>query len=550
MSEEKEFANESYTGKSELVTKKESDNMNLQLATKVCKIKSEKKGTGFFCKIPFPDQFKLLPVFITNNHVLNEEDISTNKIIKISFDDDKISKEIKITEYRRTFTDKNLDVTIIEIFPNSDEINDFLDVDEYNNKDYKNEKIYVLQYPNGLEQSVSVGKFKDMDDINIQHECSTDFGSSGSPILLLSNFKVIGVHKRRTKYKFNEGTFIKYAVEEFNKKFENNNSIINNFNEKENKINEGKNNKNDKYNMKNKNENNAINIIKENSDDEITIKYKIGFDKEIKLFGQNFVENNKQKCKMIIDGKENEICSYYKLDDNNYKKDKILEIKLRGIKNITNMSYMFYNFESLTSLPDISKWDTSNVTNMSYMFCYCKNLFSLPDISKWNTNKVTNMSHMFSGCESLTTLPDISQWDTSNTINMSGMFSDCKTLKKLPDISDWITSKVTNMNGMFSNCESLVKLPDISDWETSEVTDMRLMFSNCKSLKKLPEISSWNTNKVTDMRWMFSGCESLSKLDISKWNINRDTDFIGFCDGCSNLESKPELKIGKEWIMI
>ena len=76
------------------------------------------------------------------------------------------------------------------------------------------------------------------------------------------------------------------------------------------------------------------------------------------------------------------------------------------------------------------------------------------------------------------------------------------------------------------------------------------MFSNCKSLKKLPEISNWDTSKVTDMRWMFSGCELLSKLDISKWNINRDTDFIGFCDGCSNLESKPELKIGKEWIMI
>ena len=57
-----------------------------------------------------------------------------------------------------------------------------------------------------------------MVEINIQHECSTDFVSSGAPILLLSNFKVIGVHKRRTKYKFNEGTFIKYAIEEFNKK--------------------------------------------------------------------------------------------------------------------------------------------------------------------------------------------------------------------------------------------------------------------------------------------------------------------------------------------
>ena len=32
---------------------------------------------------------------------------------------------------------------------------------------------------------------------------------------------------------------------------------------------------------------------------------------------------------------------------------------------------------------------------MSYMFSGCKSLSSLPDISKWNTNNVTNMIGMF-----------------------------------------------------------------------------------------------------------------------------------------------------------
>jgi len=46
------------------------------------------------------------------------------------------------------------------------------------------------------------------------------------------------------------------------------------------------------------------------------------------------------------------------------------------------MDSKFYNFSSLISLPDISKWNTSNVKDMSYMFCLCSSLISLTDISK------------------------------------------------------------------------------------------------------------------------------------------------------------------------
>jgi len=61
------------------------------------------------------------------------------------------------------------------------------------------------------------------------------------------------------------------------------------------------------------------------------------------------------------------------------------------------MSFMFYECSSLSSFPDISKWNTNNVTNMSGMFDECSSLSSLPDISKWNINNVTNMSGMLSG---------------------------------------------------------------------------------------------------------------------------------------------------------
>ena len=51
---------------------------------------------------------------------------------------------------------------------------------------------------------------------------------------------------------------------------------------------------------------------------------------------------------------------------------------------------MFYECESLNSLPDISKWNTSNVNNMNWMFSGCESLYLFFDISKWNINTITN----------------------------------------------------------------------------------------------------------------------------------------------------------------
>ena len=51
---------------------------------------------------------------------------------------------------------------------------------------------------------------------------------------------------------------------------------------------------------------------------------------------------------------------------------------------------------------------------MSYMFSYCLLLSSLPDISKWNTNNVKDISHMFYGCDKLKNIP--SKFEESNCI--------------------------------------------------------------------------------------------------------------------------------------
>ena len=129
-----------------------------QMENCICKIVKDngEKGTGFFCRIPFPDENHLLNALITNNHVLNEIDIENNKIIKFKIYNKEKKKEeekkLRIDNSRKKFTikkeEEGIDITIIEIKPNTDKINIFLDIDEEILEiDCKRKSIYILHYP-------------------------------------------------------------------------------------------------------------------------------------------------------------------------------------------------------------------------------------------------------------------------------------------------------------------------------------------------------------------------------------------------------------------
>ena len=203
----------------------------------------------------------------------------------------------------------------------------------------------------------------------------------------------------------------------------------------------------------------------ENMDKEINIIYKINKnDKNIQIFGTKFVNNNKDKCKIIYNGKEQELIDKINIEMLD-KNDEILEVKLKILKNITDLSYMFGSegvsggCKSIISLPDISNLNTSNTTNMSNMFHGCSSLKSLPDISTWNTSNVKDMSNMFFSCSSLISLPDISKWNVSNVKKMSQMFAYCRSLKSLPDISKWKISNNIDMRWMFEGCNKSLIIP-------------------------------------------------------------------------------------------
>ena len=86
------------------------------------------------------------------------------------------------------------------------------------NNYYIRETIYILQYPEG-KLSVSYGlvdKISDIKNYHFSHLCSTKEGSSGSPILNVSNNKVFGIHKQASiKNNYNKGAFLSIAIKEF-----------------------------------------------------------------------------------------------------------------------------------------------------------------------------------------------------------------------------------------------------------------------------------------------------------------------------------------------
>jgi len=94
-----------------------------------------------------------------------------------------------------------------------------------------------------------------------------------------------------------------------------------------------------------------------------------------------------------------------------------------------------------------------NVEKINNMFGCCYSLSSLPDISKWNLIKVIDMSSLFYGCKSLVSIPDISNWKLDNIDDISFIFYGCHSLASLPDISQW--NKIKYGRHIFDECISL-----------------------------------------------------------------------------------------------
>ena len=318
---------------------------------------------------------KLLPVLITNNHVINQDDILNNKKFSIYLNNDKKIKRIELDNNRLKYTNAKLDITIIEIKDNDKLNNKYLKLDDeimnyikLNKKEdinylsdiYSNNSIYLINYPEDKNVVVSYGQSPDFSESEIFHKCTTKEGSSGSPILLINNQKLIGIHYGfNIQYDFNKGRLLIYSIIEF-ENIKNNLLLINN---------EGKylnyNNKNNyiiaEFEIKKDNKN--IRII--NSYEQYYREW--GFIIDYKKEHENEKEI-KDNCEIYINDKLIPFSYFHKFN----KKGKYI-IKYNFKDSIKHMSCMFNGCSSLTNI-NLSNFNTNKVIYMSCMFDKCEKL--------------------------------------------------------------------------------------------------------------------------------------------------------------------------------
>ena len=177
-------------------------------------------GSGFFFKqnistIQYYNKYFLMSC----NHII-DSNLLNKKFLRIKY---KEKEKIINLKNRIIHTNTNLDYTIIQILKNdftNDEINDFFEIDELiieNKNEYLGKDICIVQYPHGGELSFDQGIIGSFKNDKIQHLVSTEKGSSGSPILLKDNFKIIGIHKGGKEGKNNLGIFMRYILNDINK---------------------------------------------------------------------------------------------------------------------------------------------------------------------------------------------------------------------------------------------------------------------------------------------------------------------------------------------
>ena len=141
---------------------------------------------------------------MTSEHIINSEMIENKKSVDILYENKKKKLTIELNKNERiirTFLDKNIDATIIEILK-KDKIKEDYFLSPCDGKDYDsdyknliNKEIQITQFPKGENLSLSKGKILKIKGNRFSHDASTLSGSSGGPIVLFGKEKVIGIHK-------------------------------------------------------------------------------------------------------------------------------------------------------------------------------------------------------------------------------------------------------------------------------------------------------------------------------------------------------------------
>ncbi len=163
-------------------------------------------------------------------------------------------------------------------------------------------------------------------------------------------------------------------------------------------------------------------------------------------------------------------------------------------EGLTSTCRMFYGLSNLTQITGLDNLHTDNVTDMSFMFCDCSSLTSL-DLISFNTSNVTKMGSMFRNCSALESL-NVSSFNTSaiktyTSGAMDYMFYGCSSLTQLSLIN--FTIGKYYLDRMFFGCSSLETIYCDKTWSPAS---SEYMFQGCTSLYSESSGLHYDSSKI------------------------------------------------------
>ena len=273
----------------------------------------------------------------------------------------------------------------------------------------------------------------------------------------------------------------------------------------------------------------AIYEVKEEDIDENS--YVSIFGRNLEENGRDFVKENKDKIKIIINNEENALEYKYRLKKGYHK----IIFKFNS-DEIDSLEYMFSGCTSLKSIRGLKNLDTKSIKDFSFMFNGCSSLRNIKGLENWNVSNGNNFSNMFIGCSSLRDTKGLENWNVSNGNNFSFMFRECKSLRDIKELRNWNVSNGNNFSGMFDHCKSLSDIKPLENWNVPNGNNFSGMFGHCESLSDIKPLENWNVSNGNNFSNMFLGCSSLSDLkSLENWNVSNGNNFSGMLKECSSL---------------
>ena len=154
------------------------------------------------------------------------------------------------------------------------------------------------------------------------------------------------------------------------------------------------------------------------------------------------------------------------------------------------MRKMFYNCLSLTTFPDVTKWNTFNVIDMKKMFYNCLSLSSLPNLFNWNPNRYNMVGKSLINRLKFTNpflALTLQEGYNKNKFKKTKAFYENKPKEPFPMFTPF---KTPNQFQLFQNKPLFDdEDKDVDDFNVIKRADISQMLENCFSLIHVTKIN-------------------------------------------------------------